>query len=126
MRLSKYFLPTLKENPAEAQIVSHRLMLRAGLVRQQAAGIYAWLPLGYRVLKKIEQIVREEQHRAGAERGVLDLHRVDRLDHSHTRAERIERAIVRHRRAGASVQVRDGRDGRHRRHRNPEQPPRRL
>jgi prolyl-tRNA synthetase len=66
MRLSQYFLPTLKETPAEAQIVSHRLMLRAGLVRQEAAGIYAWLPLGFRVLKKIEQIVREEMNRAGA------------------------------------------------------------
>ena len=66
MRLTRYFLPTLKETPAEAQIVSHRLMLRAGLVRQEAAGIYAWLPLGFRVLKKIEQIVREEQNRAGA------------------------------------------------------------
>jgi prolyl-tRNA synthetase len=67
MRLSAYFLPTLKENPAEAQIVSHRLMLRAGMVRQSAAGIYTWLPLGLRVLKKIEQIVREEQDRAGAQ-----------------------------------------------------------
>jgi prolyl-tRNA synthetase len=67
MRLSVYFLPTLKENPAEAQIVSHRLMLRAGLVRQTAAGIYTWLPLGFRVLRKIEQIVREEQDRAGAQ-----------------------------------------------------------
>lgn len=66
MRLSRYFLPVLKETPTEAQIVSHRLMLRAGLIRQQAAGIYAWLPLGVRVLKKIEQIVREEQDRAGA------------------------------------------------------------
>ncbi|MGB0477817.1 MAG: proline--tRNA ligase [Parvibaculales bacterium] len=66
MRLSEYFLPTLKENPSEAQIVSHRLMLRAGMVRQSAAGIYSWLPLGLRVLKKIEQIVREEQDRAGA------------------------------------------------------------
>jgi prolyl-tRNA synthetase len=66
MRLSRYFLPLLKETPAEAQIVSHRLMLRAGLVRQEAAGIYAWLPLGHRVLRKIEQIVREEQDRAGA------------------------------------------------------------
>jgi prolyl-tRNA synthetase len=66
MRLSHYFLPTLKETPAEAQIVSHRLMLRAGLVRQEAAGIYAWLPIGFRVLKKIEQIVREEMNRAGA------------------------------------------------------------
>ena len=66
MRLSKYFLPTLKENPAEAQIVSHRLMLRAGMVRQSSAGIYSWLPLGQRVLTKIAQIVREEQNRAGA------------------------------------------------------------
>ncbi|HEX3431932.1 MAG TPA: proline--tRNA ligase [Rhizomicrobium sp.] len=66
MRLSRYFLPLLKETPAEAQIVSHRLMLRAGLVRQEAAGIYAWLPLGHRVLRKIEEIVREEQNRAGA------------------------------------------------------------
>jgi prolyl-tRNA synthetase len=66
MRLSRYFLPVLKETPSEAQIVSHRLMLRAGMIRQEAAGIYAWLPLGFRVLKKIEQIVREEQNRAGA------------------------------------------------------------
>ena len=65
MRLSRYFLPVLKENPSEAQIVSHRLMLRAGMIRQQAAGIYSWLPLGYKVLKRIEQIVHEEQARAG-------------------------------------------------------------
>ena len=67
MRMSQYFLPTLKENPAEAQIVSHRLMLRAGLVRQTSAGIYAWLPLGFRVLKNIERIVREEQDATGAQ-----------------------------------------------------------
>mgnify|MGYP001225184743 CR=1 FL=1 len=67
MRLSQYFLPTLKETPAEAQIVSHRLMLRAGLIRQMSAGIYAWLPLGYRVLKNIERIVREEQDASGAQ-----------------------------------------------------------
>jgi prolyl-tRNA synthetase len=66
MRLSRYFLPVSKETPSDAQIVSHKLMLRAGLVRQTAAGIYAWLPLGFRVLKKIEQIVREEQDRSGA------------------------------------------------------------
>jgi prolyl-tRNA synthetase len=66
MRLSRYFLPVTKESPADAQIVSHKLMLRAGLIRQTAAGIYAWLPLGHRVLRKIEQIVREEQDRAGA------------------------------------------------------------
>src|SRR5688572_9072620 len=67
MRSSQFFLPTLRENPAEAEIVSHRLMLRAGMVRQAAAGIYSWLPMGYRVLKKVEQIVREEQDRAGAQ-----------------------------------------------------------
>ncbi len=67
MRLSAYFLPLLKENPSEAQIVSHRLMLRAGMIRQSSAGIYSWLPLGFRVLKKVEQIVREEQDRAGAQ-----------------------------------------------------------
>lgn len=67
MRLSTYFLPTLKENPTEAQIVSHRLMLRAGMIRQSSAGIYSWLPLGLRVLKRVEQIVREEQDRAGAQ-----------------------------------------------------------
>jgi len=67
MRLSQYFLPTLKETPAEAQIASHRLMLRAGMIRQSSAGIYSWLPLGFRVLKKIEQIVREEQDAAGCQ-----------------------------------------------------------
>src|SRR4029079_6310478 len=66
MRWSRAFLPVLKESPSDAQIVSHKLMLRAGLVRQTAGGIHAWLPLGFRVLKKIEQIVREEQDRAGA------------------------------------------------------------
>jgi len=66
MRLSRYYLPVLKETPADAQIASHRLMLRAAMIRQEGAGIYAWLPLGFRVLKKIEQIVREEQNRAGA------------------------------------------------------------
>ncbi len=66
MRLSRYFLPTLRENPKEAEIVSHRLMLRAGLIRQQAAGIYSWLPIGTRVLARIEGIVREEQDRSGA------------------------------------------------------------
>ncbi len=66
MRLTRAFLPTLKETPAEAQIASHRLMLRAGLIRQTSAGIYAWLPAGLRVLRRVEQIVREEQDRAGA------------------------------------------------------------
>ena len=67
MRLSVYFLPTLRETPKEAEIVSHRLMLRAGMVRQASAGIYSWLPLGHRVLRRIEQIVREEQDRAGCQ-----------------------------------------------------------
>jgi prolyl-tRNA synthetase len=66
MRLSAYFLPLLRETPSEAQIVSHRLMLRAGMVRQSSAGIYSWLPLGLRVLRKVERIVREEQDAAGA------------------------------------------------------------
>ncbi len=65
MRLSRYFLPVLKETPADAQIVSHRYMLRAGMIKQSAAGIYSWLPLGYKVLKKIENIVHEEQQKAG-------------------------------------------------------------
>lgn len=66
MRLSRYFLPLLRETPKEAEIVSHQLMLRAGMIRQSSAGIYSWLPLGLRVLNKIETIVREEQNRAGA------------------------------------------------------------
>ena len=65
MRLSRYFLPVLKENPAEAQIVSHRLMLRAGMIKQASAGIYSWLPMGFKVLRKLENIVHEEQMRAG-------------------------------------------------------------
>ena len=66
MRLTRFFLPVLRETPKEAEIVSHQLMLRAGMVKQASAGIYSWLPLGHRVLKKIEQIVREEQNRSGA------------------------------------------------------------
>ena len=66
MRLSRYFLPILKENPREAEIVSHRLMLRAGMLKQQAAGSFSWLPLGKRVLDKVCDIIREEQDRAGA------------------------------------------------------------
>src|SRR5688572_6422856 len=66
MRLTQYFLPLLREVPSEAEIASHQLMLRAGMIRQASAGIYTWLPLGFQVLKKVEQIVREEQNRAGA------------------------------------------------------------
>ena len=66
MRLSRFFLPTLREAPREAEIASHRLMLRAGMIRQQSAGIYTWLPLGLRVLEKVNAIIREEQERAGA------------------------------------------------------------
>ena len=67
MHLSQFFMPTLKETPSEAQIASHRLMLRAGMIRQSSAGIYSWLPLGYRVLRKIERIVREEQDAIGCQ-----------------------------------------------------------
>ena len=67
MRMSRYFLPTLKEDPSEAQIASHRLMLRAGMIRQSSAGIYSWLPLGLKVLSKVEDVVREEQDAAGAQ-----------------------------------------------------------
>ncbi len=66
MRLTRYFLPVLKESPAEAEILSHKLMLRAGMIQQLSAGIYNWLPLCFAVLKKVEQIVREEMNRAGA------------------------------------------------------------
>ena len=66
MHLSQYFMPILRDDPKEAEIVSHKLMLRSGMIRQEAAGSYSWLPMGFRVLKKIEQIVREEQNRAGA------------------------------------------------------------
>jgi prolyl-tRNA synthetase len=66
MRLSQYFMPILRDDPKEAEVISHKLMLRSGMIRQEAAGSYSWLPLGFRVLKKIEQIVREEQDRAGA------------------------------------------------------------
>ncbi|WP_137388105.1 proline--tRNA ligase [Rhodoligotrophos defluvii] len=66
MRLSRFFLPILRDDPKEAEIVSHRLMLRTGMIRQESAGIYSWLPMGFRVLKRIEQIVREEQNRSGA------------------------------------------------------------
>ena len=67
MRLSRYFLPTLRETPAEARIVSHRLMLRSGMIRRASAGIYSWLPLGFRVLKKIETVIHEEMTAAGAQ-----------------------------------------------------------
>ncbi len=66
MRLSQYPVSTLKEVPSEAEVVSHQLMLRAGLIRRLAAGLYVWLPMGLRVLRKVEQIVREEMNRAGA------------------------------------------------------------
>ena len=66
MRLSQYFMPILRDDPKEAEIVSHKLMLRTGMIRQEAAGSYSWLPMGLRVLRKIEEIVREEQNRAGA------------------------------------------------------------
>src|SRR5213078_2330435 len=66
MRVSQYFLSTLKEAPAEAELASHRLMLRAGMIKRLAAGIYTWMPLGLRVLRKVEAVVRAEMNRAGA------------------------------------------------------------
>jgi prolyl-tRNA synthetase len=66
MKFSQFFSPTLKDIPADAEIVSHQLMIRSGMVKQSSAGIYSWLPLGLRVLKNIENIVREEQNKAGA------------------------------------------------------------
>ena len=66
MYLSKAFIPILKNNPSEAKIKSHQLMLRAGMIKQSSAGIYSWLPLGFKVMKKIEKIVREEQNKIGA------------------------------------------------------------
>ena len=67
MYLSKLFLPILKENSAEAKIKSHQLMLRVGMIKQSSSGIYSWLPLGLRIMKKIENIVREEQNNIGAQ-----------------------------------------------------------
>ena len=66
MKYSNYFLPTLKDPPSDAEVVSHKLMIRAGLIKQSSAGIYSWLPLGFKILKKIEEIVREEQENSGA------------------------------------------------------------
>src|SRR5215510_2006218 len=66
MRVSAFFLSTLKEAPAEAELVSHKLMLRAGLIRKLGSGLYTWMPLGLRVLHKVEAIVREEMNRSGA------------------------------------------------------------
>ena len=67
MYLSKLFIPLLKENPSEAKIKSHQLMLRTGMIKQSSAGIYSWLPLGFKIMKKIEKIVREEQNKIGAQ-----------------------------------------------------------
>ena len=66
MRLSRYPVNTLRDVPADAEVVSHQLMLRAGLIRRLAAGLYTWLPVGLRVLRKVETIIREEMNRAGA------------------------------------------------------------
>ena len=73
MRMSRLFLRTLRDDPADAEIDSHRLLVRAGFIRKVASGIYSWLPLGNRVLRKVEQIVREEMDRAGAQETVLPI-----------------------------------------------------
>ena len=67
MHISKLFIPILKDTPSEAKIKSHKLMLRVGMIKQSSAGIYSWLPLGFKVMKKIEQIVKEEQNKIGAQ-----------------------------------------------------------
>ena len=79
MRASRFLLATVKEDPAEAEIVSHRLMVRAGLVRRLAAGMYTWLPIGLRVQRKVENIVREEMDRAGAQEVVMPSIQLDCL-----------------------------------------------
>jgi prolyl-tRNA synthetase len=66
MKISKFFLPTLKENPLEASVISHQLMIRAGMIRQTASGIYSWLPLGLKILQKVENIIRSEMNKSGA------------------------------------------------------------
>ena len=66
MKFSNFFIPTSKNTPADAEIISHQLMIRSGMIKQSSAGIYSWLPLGLKVLKKIEEIIREEQNSAGA------------------------------------------------------------
>ena len=73
MRLSQSFIPTMRQDPGEAEVISHRLMLRAGMIRKVAAGIYSYLPLGLRVIRKIETIVREEMNRAGAQELLLPI-----------------------------------------------------
>ena len=103
MRLSRYFLPILKETPKEAEIVSHRLMLRAGMIRQEAAGSYAWLPLGVRVLHKICAIIREEQNRAGADVKSVDADHPGRPTMARIRA-------LRRLRQGEMLRVRDRHD----------------
>ena len=74
MYLSKLFIPLLKETPSEAKIKSHQLMLRAGMIKQSSTGIYSWLPLGFKIMKKIEQIVREEQNKIGAQELLMQLY----------------------------------------------------
>ena len=66
MRASKFFISTLKEAPSEAEVISHKLMLRAGLIKRLTSGVYTWMPLGLRVLRKVETIIREELNRSGA------------------------------------------------------------
>ena len=73
MRTSQVLIPTLREDPGEAEIISHRLMLRAGFIRKVAAGIYTYLPLGLRVIRKIENIVREEMNKAGAQEVLMPI-----------------------------------------------------
>ena len=96
MRLSQYFLPTLKETPSEAQIASHRLMLRAGMINQTTSGIYTWLPLGELVLKRIDQIVAEEQDRIGCFRITMPTIQPAHLWQHNLARERATHGRIRH------------------------------
>ncbi len=82
MYISKSFIPILKNNPSEAKIKSHQLMLRVGMIKQSSAGIYSWLPLGFKVMKKIEKIVREEQDKIGAQEILMPTIQSHQLNHT--------------------------------------------
>ena len=94
MKLSQYYIPTLKEAPKDADIISAKLMLRAGLIRKTASGIYEWLPLGIRILKKVENIIREELDAAGCCEVWLPIVQPQELWEKSTSATRSARALA--------------------------------
>jgi prolyl-tRNA synthetase len=95
MRYSKFFLPTLKEVPAEAEVISHKLLLRAGMIRKLASGLYSYLPLGLRSLRKVEKIIREEMDRAGAQEVLLPIVQPSELWKESGRWERYGKELLR-------------------------------